>query len=469
MKKLNYYFPIVLISMIIFGLVSCQQENRVEDLSDATISIERIGNPDTNLITVKFSPSENAQAFEYAIGLPDEENLFLEGSIDVVRVEGNDSLEVTFDGLDPDTEYAVFARAYNGSNMPGGLARMDIFTKTDKYKISTYFLTNNSVSIKFEYSPRYTNFRYYLGKKEDREAFVNSKTDDDVLIDVYGYYYVSYFGIEPGEYVFYAQGEDLSGVKTEIIEIDFTTPEYNDIPCAELKVVSQDIFRSKFELVPNEKCGKISAVVNFKGYFDANIYGPESWMGDHITTLSNWETLGTMYGYNGCFAIGEPLVFSFDDVQFVNTAQIEIIALFWDKDMNPTGVQRFVVDKNFDNPDAPEATVSVSVGDITTVGATYTYTPDNNTIGFLYDTLDADWYDDFKETPEWTEFYIHELLLSNGMYWCYCPDMKSDVVTFTENTGEAGKRYYAAACPMNENGTKGWGPLALTDYVTNAE
>lgn len=233
--------------------------------------------------------------------------------------------------------------------------------------------------------------------------------------------------------------------------------------------MSQDIYRSKFELVPNEKCGKISAVVNFKGYFDANIYGPESWMGDHITTLSNWETLGTMYGYNGCFAIGEPLVFSFDDVQFVNTAQIEIIALFWDKDMNPTGVQRFVVDKNFDNPDAPEATVSVSVGDITTVGATYTYTPDNNTIGFLYDTLDADWYDDFKETPEWTEFYIHELLLSNGMYWCYCPDMKSDVVTFTENTGEAGKRYYAAACPMNENGTKGWGPLALTDYVTNAE
>lgn len=457
---------VIIFLAIAVWLPGCDLEQPEQVLPDATVSIFRTEECDTTSFKVVFEPSENTVAYEYAIGKSNEEDLFLNGSLNNVLVEGNGSLETVFGDLLPDTEYTVFARAFNEADEAGPLARLDISTLTDKYEISLYFLTDNSLSVKFEYSPDYTRFRYYLGKECDKEAFLGGELEDGMLTDIFGYYYISYFDIEPGEYVFYAQGEDLSGAKTDLMEISVKTPDPDDIPCAEFQVVSQDIFRGKYILTPNVNCGKISAVVNIKGYYDATVNGVANWMGDYITPLSLWESLPFM---NGCYAIGETLEFSFDDVLFTSS-DIEIIALFWDNDLNPAGVKRFVVPKPEYDGSLPAANVSITVSDITASGATYTYVPDGNTLGFLYETVDADWYDEFCQSPDWNEYYMHNLLYDQGYYWSYSGDVVDGKVVYQETAAEPGKRYYAVACPMNANGPHvGWGPMSMVEFVTEIE
>lgn len=466
MRRYFTNWMIILFCMILSVLPGCETEVPEQILPDATVTIVRTSDLDKTSFKVVFEPSENAVAYEYAIGTSSDESAFVNGALGNVRVEGNEAKEVLFDKLAPGT-YTVYARAFNNAGKSGSLASMTISTmKEADYNVSLYFMTDNSVSVKFEYTAEYTNFRYYLGKESDKEAFLNGELVDNTLKDIFGYYYISYFGIERDKYMFFAQGEDLAGNKTDLFEIPVDMPAYEDIPNAEFKVNSQDIFRGQYTLVPNDKCGKISAVVNTKSYFDSIIYGPANWMGDHITTLALWESLPMM---NGSYAVGKNLDIKFDDVLF-SSGEVELIVLFWDKDLNPVGVKRYEVSKPEYDSSLPQAKVSISVSDITTAGATYTYEPDENTLGFLYDTVDADWYDEFCNSAEWTETYIHELLFEQGYYWSYSGDVTDGKVIYQETTGEPGKRYYAVACPMNANGPGlGWGEMTMIEYTTKTE
>lgn len=467
----TFFGKLIAIAFFPLAVFSCQEkivyQTEHENLSSATIQIIKTEVSENNSVYVSFIPSENSSKFEYALGLQDEENLFLEGVLDVKTIEGNDTTEVIFENLKENSSYTIYARSFDAEDNPGGLARTDVSIVPERYGISLAFLTNNSVSVKLFASAEFSHFRYYLGKKEDKEAFEKGETSDKVLSDYFGYYYVSYFDIEKGDYVFYAQAEDICGRSTEIMEIEFSTPDASEIPCAELEEVSQDAYRSRFRFTPNENCGKISAVFNFQGYYDSYLYSEINWMGDLMTAISNWDSMENMNGFN---AVGEPLDIKFDDVMFTNGRLLDIYVLYWDKDMNPAGVQKYVVKKPDVDPEAPEAKVNIEVKDITKNGATYSYSiVDNTAIGFMYDTIEADWYDDFKKTSEWSATYLAERLYMAGQYWAYKDDMKDGVREYTEMYGTPSTRYYAAACPMNVNGRKGWGPEVLIEYTTLAK
>lgn len=151
---------------------------------------------------------------------------------------------------------------------------------------------------------------------------------------------------------------------------------------------------------------------------------------------------------------------------------MEIYAIAYDKDFNLSGVYNFDFSTPSYNAEAGEAHVSIDVSDVTSTGAMYTITKGENMFAVMYDTLEAEWFDMIVDDPSYHEFYIHEILLGNAMYFAYGPDMADGKVVFEEKTGTPLTRYYAAACPMNENGPvrdNGWGKLVIEEYTTSVE
>ncbi len=450
------------------AFTSCSKDDGA-DMAAATVKILRDGTPDTSSFEVSFVPSANAVRFEYMLGTPDMEKSFLDGSADgIAGHEGNDSLGVRFDNLEAGKKYSVFARAYDKTGKPGGLARCDISTNSNAYNVRTQFIASNSASFRIEFTSDYINFRYLLGKESEKEAFLAGEIQDGILQNIVEYYCASYFDLEEGDYVFYAQGEDISGAKTRLFEIPFSTADESSVPSGTLEIISQDAYKGEYAITPNGNCGKITCYISTAGQYDNLALDPTSWRGDYVAMLQSWEQIpGVMPSHT---ATAETLEFSYTDPTLALGQPMEIYALFFDKDLNPAGVRHFEFSKPGFDENAPQAHVDVKVENISYAGAVYTFTPDENTLAFMYETVDAAWYDDIvANSSDYHEFYLHEYLFSQGFYFAYAKDLKDGAMSFAETSGSPSTRYYAAACPMNANATQGWCEATLVSYTTTEQ
>ena len=447
------------------AFTSCSKDDGT-DMAAAPVKILRSGTPDTSSFEVSFVPSANAVRFEYLLGTPEMEKSFMDGSADgIASHEGNDSIGVRFDNLEAGKKYSVFARAYGKTGTPGGLARCDISTMSNAYDVQTQFITSNSASFRIEFTSDYINFRYLLGKESEKEAFLSGELQDGSLQNIIEYYCASYFDLEAGDYVFYAQGEDISGAKTRLFEIPFSTADGNSMPSGEFGIISQDAYMGKYSITPNDNCGKITCYISTAGQYDNLALDPTSWRGDYVAMLQSWEQIpGEMPSHT---ATAGTLEFSYTDPSLALGQPMEIYALFFDKGLNPAGVQHFKFSKPEFDENAPQAHVDVKVDNISYAGAVYTFTPDENTLAFMYETVDAAWYDDIVEnSSDYHEFYLHEYLFEQGFYFAYANDLKDGTLNFAETSGSPSTRYYAAACPMNANATQGWCEATLVQYTT---
>lgn len=446
----------------------CSQEEEVSPaIGSATVTIEvdRSFSVDSTTATVKFIPSENATGFRYAIGLTSDFESFRDRTMNTSEsVTGNEPLEKTFEGLEPISMYSVYAVATDGNGNEGSIATCKIVTDDNDFSVQSSFLLPRSAAFSIQVSPDYSSVNYYLGQDGDLDAFLAGTVELSTLSN-FDMQTVNYFDLEPEtDYVFYAQIFDRFGISAKIIETAFSTPAESECPSAEFSY-ENDIYTGTYSLTPKNGASRVAAIINTEGTFDNIINNAQNWKGDIMTMIDTWKDIeaGQVYQSNGT----ETLDIDFTTPTLTCGNKLELFVLIYDENGQPYGVERFRCATPEYDEDLPAATATVNVKDITANGATYEYTMPENTLACMYDTVDADWFDQLKETDEYNEFYLHNYLFTQGYYFHYNDGTESGAEwTFTETAGQPGHRYYAVACPMNANGPLGWGDLVMVEFTT---
>lgn len=455
--------------MFALAVAGCSQmdDNSENTPGAATVSISIEDATETGKCKALLTPSENTASFVYAIGSEADLQSFKEDSMtDINTTEGNQPAEVIFEDLDSNREYYIFSKAYDNNGRPGPVAFRIAKTVDAEFKVTAQYVTDETAGLTIDFTSNYSYCEWYLGTEADREAFLNGEFDTDKIIDAtIPSQTVNYYDLEPSkEYIFFVKGYDKAGICTQTREVAFTTFAEGECPKVDMNIQSQDLYKGIYRFSANDKCGKMCVLICEKGYHDMSIYNNLHFSGNIMQMLIQWESID----------LGE-VTFTKEktlDAELVTPTlspdiELEAYVLVYNNDYVPAGIQHFTFKTPSIDDKAPSCSVQVEVSDITTSGATYTFTPDANTFGFMYDTVEADWYDDIKEnSSQWHEHYLHEVLFANGMYWAYVKEMTGDHVTFTETAGTPGFRYYAAACPMNKNGIRGWQPEVLMEYTT---
>lgn len=464
-----FKIPVILLSAIVTLILTGCNKNDTEqiDAGSASVSISVFETGNDSESRAVFKPTENTFSFIYAIGLKDDiesfKNLTLES---ISQIEGNKETEFIFKDIDSENQYYIFAMAYDENKKPGPVSVQIAKTIDSDFKVSTQYISDESAGFTIDFNNGYSYCDWALGRPEDKEKFLNGELETESITDpILPHKGINYFNLTPDtEYSFFVKGYDRIGICTSFREIQFTTASKDNCPKASLNIDEQDVYRGKYTFTANDNCGKICVLMCEKGYYDMIMFDNSHFSGNIVQMLIQWEeiNLGEVD-----FTTKKSLTKVFHTASLTPESELEAYVLSYDKDFNPAGLQHFTFTTPAFNNEAPDCTVSISISDITSSGAKYTYRFGENTLGFMYDTVEADWYDDVKNnSSEWNEFYLHNILFENQQYWAYSKDYENGIVEFTESSGNPNFRYYAAACPMNENGIKGWQPAVLVEYTT---
>lgn len=428
----------------------------------ATIELDRFGSSDYTSVSVRLVPSPETVSYRYAIGEISEKDAFINGEMSgIVTVDGNMESIYTFTELIPNKTYSVFAVAADSNGIEGPVAIIKISTEDDGFFVEKQYLTDETAGFIFTLSDDYRGGRYYLGQMDDLEDFTNAEVGSEFYET--SEWVANYYELSPSsEHVFFYQSISRTGKLSDVKYIEFTTNSEADCPKVTLSYTN-NIYKGEYVLTPNDKCGKITSFVCRLGENDDAIY---SWGGNISAMIDTWEEMDIDIDVESSYG-GTPCTITFFTEELLCDNPLEIYVKVYDRDGTFAGLQHFEMSTPLFNENAGPAEMTVEVYDITLNGATYKYRKGNNTFAFMYDSVYADWYDDFKNNdPEWSEFYLHNYLFSSGKYWSY----GKDVTIFKETAAEPGTRLYAVGCPMNENGPQGgWGELVLAEYTTLSE
>lgn len=433
----------------------------------AKIDIAVAENPDSTSIKILFTPDERTAWFEYAIGGENDLAAFQDGSMEgITRVDGSEPCEVTFDGLEPTTYYSVFARAYTSDNHSGGTNVLKVSTLDTRFRAELQYLLDNVAGFKVYFPQEFYQCRYYLGTAADREAFLSGEIEGEYASEISNFRCINYFDLEPStEYVFYAVGEDRKGAKTELWEIPATT--YSSDQCPNVTVSADiDVYNGTYTITPNSYCGSIIGLVSRQGdigdYFGGFNY-------DYIQMFTNWAETGWL---NTAKSTGsEPLTVNFTTTEMLTGNPLELYVVIGDSEGAPAGVKIFefstpAFDENLALPNPGK----IEVSSISNSGAVYTMEADQTAIGYFYETVDADWYDDLETSDPYYlagQFFANYTANNATGYLHY----GSGQHVYAETMGLSNYRYYAAIVPFNGNGPieGGWGETTLEEYTTLAQ
>lgn len=458
---------------IISGCDKTEQEVPETGAATVRIEIDRSFAVDSTSVSVSFIPSENATGFRYAIGLSEDFQSFVDGTLSVSsdysgQVMGNEPVDVTFEGLDPVSLYSVFAVAIDENGIEGSVASTKIVTDANDFLVENSFLLSRAATFQIEISSDYASVVYYFGQDGDLDAFLSGQLETGSVSEV-SHMTLNYFDLVPdSDYVFFAQVIDRFGITAKVFDIPVHTPAVGDCPNVTLEY-ENDIYNGYYVLSQSSGCARIAAIINTEGSYDGIISNTLNWSGDVAAMIDSWSGVegAQVFQSEG----SEDLTVYFQTPSLICSNPLEMFVLLYGEDGEPCGVDRFRFSTPAEDPDAPEAVASVTVRDITSSGATYEYTMPEDTFACMYDTVDADWFDELRESEEYTEYYLHDLLFSQGYYYHYNDGTPSGMSwTFTETAGQPDYRYYAVACPMNCNGpASGWGDLVMVEYRTLSE
>lgn len=463
MKKL---LTIVAVALMISPILSgCQKTEVVASpYGEAAVKMEFAGDTGSTGFSVLFTPSENTSCFEYAVGYPEDYARFANGEMEKVSIEGNEPVEVSFDELNPLEEYSVFAQAYDSDGKAGSVSVLGFSTLDDKLNIEPDYITDDAAGILVNFSDATYELEYYFGKAEEKDAFMAGETESKYFTDQtgnnYGYAIVdNHFNLDSDtEYAFFLKAYDRSG-KMTYMDYYFKTLKSGECPKVSLNTEKLDVYKGTYTFTANDLCSKMAIYLCPKGETDGMFYADG--LGQVKKTVDVWGSIG----YKTNVSMDKTYTFDYYTSGMKCGVDLEMYVVTYDDEYYPVGLQHFEVRTPDYDENAPSCTVGIEISDVTTVGATYTYRPDENVLAFFYETVDADWYDNFRKTGEWHEFYLHEYLVESG-YFAYCGG-NTEPVTFTEYTGVSGYRYYAAACPVNANGIgDGWQSEVLVEYKT---
>lgn len=458
------YMKNILLSVLTLGTLllfqACEVEEAAVPVSKAEITVAEENG------TVTIAPGGDAVSYEYAFGPEMTMEDFISGESERISVQGSTVSEIDLSELSEGFYYSFFAVAYDAKGNASAVSSLSVPVFDDGVSLETSWITATTAGFVVNIPSFYYSLRYHVGADSDREAFYSGEIAGSKVDEPIQYAGVNCFELKPGtDYVLFVEAIDRSGFVVKK-ELQFTTEADDESTFAvDYKVVASDAYMTQYQVSPVGKTEKVGAFALSKLSSSTDnlvMYGPANGRGHLVNVFKGWLDID----FNFKTAAGV-LDYATQDPEMNCNVEVELYLLAMDASDNIKGIYKYDLLTAEVDENAGAAEVSVEVSDVTSVGATYTYTPNSETMAFMYDTIEADWFDEFSQSSEYDEYYLHNRLFAQGYYFAY----GQDVVSYTEEQGTPGTRYYAAACPLNVNGPKnnGWGKLSLKEYTTDAE
>lgn len=441
---------------------------------EPAVAIEVVGSASMNSITVSFTPNEVASRYEYAISAADggQKADFVSGMLASIPVDTNEAVEETFDDLDVDTYYEIYAIAYNAEGAAGPVATYGFKTISDDFNVSLYYVSDNSAGFRIERSDDYVSARYALGTPDDLQAFLDGDSSLDatsgILSDASNDFAQNYFDLEPNtEYVFYCMGQDRFGRETQVFQVPVTTYEEggnNDVPNVEFGINTQDFYLQRFNVVRNDLCGKVVVGVQTVGYTDDILFGEQAaWEGKILDAVDTWSGLTTVQPMKCYTSQGSATTVDTYNTAMTLDTQLDVYVMTYDALMNPYAIKKHNISTPSFNAEVakPDAgAIEIEITDVTSsqIFFTISYPDDyeaNHIRALRLDFIDpsVEGYD--PTVPENMSNIVNAFVTgaSNSMAFSYGTPTLSNTFSYSGVDGfVSGKSVYLGVLPMNENG-----------------
>lgn len=452
------------------------------------VSIQIQGDPGATEISVTFTPSEKTDMYMFAIGTENDKVNFADKLLPGTQIiKGNEPTTFTFTELDPETYYTLFAVAYDAEGNAGPISMPTYSTYTNNFRVSTYYLTDNSAGFKIETNNDYNTYHFYLGTPQDREAFENNELEGIQKKKEATKWIENYFSLEPDtEYVFYLKGVDRAGNDTKTFEIPVRTAKLDsdEIPNIKFEVTETDVLMSYYTVTPNDKCKMVVLLQANQWLDDDTFYNQNLAAGDFMNILDDWSRFGEgAPRYTKCYIA--PTLTNPDKVlhatpvnyDLTNDEKYHVYVLLYDENYKPYAVKMF----NNQSPSINnQLTTDKLGGSISISNPTYTTIDvdiklNDDTFAGFFEIVNGEWLDKLMQSPEFDEdLTIQDIFYQNRATTASLLYSKGDSSwqgTYTDEEMEPDTKYYMVLCPMNENGPRagGWGKMVMEEFYTKSK
>lgn len=454
---------------IVSSAVSCSETVICSDCGALpTVSIEMRSGNDYSQCRVLFTPAPGTEHFTYFLGTEDDLSSFEDGSlIGVESLSTDRPQEVIFYDLKFKQEYMVYARAYNADGVPGGVAAARFFNG-QKIEIETKYATDNSAGVSIKMGDDWSSCRYYLGTPDEKSDFVNGKIPGDTLVDI-DRFIVNGFDLMPEtEYALYVLPINRMGVAYGLMEHAFVTAAKGSCPDFTLDFNTNNPCLVEPVLTPNEKCGRIMALISLSTtegtmneMTDVQML-ERNYNGDVQALFAALDASGRVQkAYNG-----NPLLVQASLRSLLECGrELEMLVMLYDKEGNYTGTKFFT----FSTPDidagAGQAEATVEIVDVINGGSDWgvyhtvkaIIHPNENTLGYFMRMMSVDEYEQMIKQED-GENKLREQMMNDWSYTTF--------VYGNQPYAFVNDRIYSwytknciVVCPFNINGKDGWGPI----------
>lgn len=452
MKKFFTRFAAVAMTLVAaFSFVACE-EDKVEEVavSDATVEVA-VTAKDAQSATFAITTTK-AEAVAYyrttdTKFIATGDFVFKNGK----EVEPNTTVSVSMPYMEEMSDYrlVVAARAANGA-----------YTVTNTDVHIPDFATSLSISVA---NLTYSGAEVTVTPDEHTVKFVVGIGDGTSTVEQFlagEIETVSANGNEPKtvtlqnldaetDYIVYAQAFNRENTGSEVVSQKVTTLEG---PGCDIQVSMDNTIQAFVTYTPNDKCGGVIALAaSASVYYDfAEAFGGEEEllltyyymdMADVVT-----EPTTTMWAMNGeC------------DYEYL------IAALILDENGEVYDIAHVPFTSPSFDENAPEATATITAGEVTSTTAQLIYTMGEGTLGYYQSVYSQIDYDDLvafalengmtedEYIQQYTAFYGYAMFENDDYVW---PGFEPDT------------EYVAVACPFNKNGIEGYGKVVTFKFKT---
>ncbi len=431
------------------ALVSCTTES-FETLKQACVVISDVDANSTSTISATFTPDSNSDRYIYAIGSANDREAFLSGEFEGIT-PATSAMDVTFDNLDANTSYTIYACAYDAEGVAGSLASVNVRTSDAICNVELLYQGATSAGVSMAMSSTIYQVDYALSTPGRSEEFKSGDMEEIKSMSELFSKTVNYFDLEEDSaYTFYYQYYDRKGNVSKIYEVAINTGNKESVPYVELTKGDVNIYTGDYTFTPNDLCKSYHFLVGAEGEY-SHIYDSDTgYAGDIFSMILNWA--GEDWGV---YSASKEHSFALLTSELYSSADMEFYVVACDGRNNPRALQRF----SFSTPKG-EATgtaeiVSIVEEDVTDYSAKFTITPNKHTFGTFYSLFTKYTYDSYwalypeELEAKFLEDYYNQVYYGESVVWV----MGNEPFIYEEEYGlAAGTTYYVVAMPMNGAG-----------------
>ena len=484
MKKLTY------LSIALFAIASlfasCKDGETIYEAGDtqsAKVELASVGDIQEDSATVSFTPSSNTIKYEYAIGQESDREAFNKGTLARETKEGNAAMEYPFTSLEKNSAYMVFARAYSAEDVPGPTSAIIVhtFASENDIIVSENFTGYESFSVGISAIPTYYAVEYKMVTSVSEAviaAFESGEADPGKVTQesLFKKFYATFFDLEEStSYYLLLRGKDRLGNWTKTFVYETKTKAKSEGPSIEVTFDYNEFWLTGITFEPSANTGVYFLWYVEQGALENYYLSMPSYAGDYFSYMKDLYSSG--YNDRNIYNKKESLPYVNDGMELEKGYEIHI--LLTDKQGNPTSTIR----KRWNTPEFDEnagnAKVEIAVVP-TATGGKYTFTPNDNTMGFFCETYTAELIDGNDEwnpgakDDEWIVNnllgYVYSASYIIGTQWQYrSADFPEFWPCYWEDASggeyESGTEFIVAVVPLNKNGLYGVGEVTKFRYT----